>query len=91
MVARPSHPTDDDDALYEDDLDPDRYEGIHFVTVEEGRQLFDQRARHELGISGEEFLRRWGSGEYRRIPDTPEGRKISLMVMLLPFVRPTSF
>ncbi|MCC7022238.1 MAG: hypothetical protein IT338_05400 [Thermomicrobiales bacterium] len=91
MVARPSHPTDDDDAPFDDDLDPDRYEGIHFVTVEEGRVLFDQAARHDLGISGDEFLRRWDNGEYQAIPDTPEGRKIMGMVMLLPFVRPTNF
>lgn len=90
MVAR-SHNQDEDIDELEDDLDPDRYEGIHFVTEEEGRELFDQAAQRKLGISGEEFLRRWDRGDYRPIPDTPEGRKISGLVMLLPFARPTSF
>jgi hypothetical protein len=36
-----------------------------------------------LGISGEEFLRRWQAGEY---PD-PDGTPVMHLVMSLPFVR----
>lgn len=94
MVARP-HEKDDDSVvdMFDPDptLDPDRYEGIHIVVSdEEAMELFDVRARYELGISGEEFLQRWDSGEYgelSQIPDTPEGRKIERLVALIPFIR----
>jgi hypothetical protein len=74
-----------------DEEDDDVIPGGHYqVTAEEGRELFDQRARNLLGISGEEFLRRWDAGEYKPVPDTREGRKIGYLVMMLPFARPTS-
>jgi hypothetical protein len=90
MVARPNK-HDVDEELVDDDLDPDPYEGVHFAREDEARELFDQTARRELGISGEEFLRRWDAGEYFPVPDTPEGRKIGRMVIMIPFARPTSF
>ena len=67
----------------------DRSDGANtrVLTREQGRQFFDRHAQRELGISGEEFLRRCDAGEYRPIPDTPEGRKVGRLVMLLPFVR----
>ncbi len=68
-------------------FDPDEIEGIHFVTPEEGRALFDREAKRLFGISGEEFLRRWDGGEYGPIPDTPEGRKLGRMYTLISFVR----
>lgn len=72
------------------DQDDDVIPGGHYqVTAEEGQELFDQRAQKELGISGEEFLRRWDAGEYKPVPDTKEGRKIGRLVMMLPFARPT--
>ena len=55
------------------------------LSASEGRARFDRQARRELGISGEEFLRRWDAGLYRPIPDTPEGRKVGRLVMLMPF------
>jgi hypothetical protein len=55
------------------------------LSASEGRAMFDRQAQRELGISGEEFLRRWDAGLYRPIPDTPEGRKIGRLVMLMPF------
>jgi hypothetical protein len=67
----------------------DEIPGIHFATPEEGRALFDYQARKQLGISGEEFLRRWDRGEYQPVPDTPEGWKVGRLVMLMPFVRRT--
>jgi hypothetical protein len=63
--------------------------GVDVLSPEEGRVFFDEQARKELGISGEEFLKRWDAGLYRPIPDDPEGWKIGRMVMMLPFVRPT--
>ena len=62
-------------------------EGIQFLTPEEGRELFDREAQRLFGISGDEFLGRWDSGEYGPIPDTPEGRKLGRMYTLMGFVR----
>jgi hypothetical protein len=60
---------------------------VHIVTREEGLALFDQQARKTLGISGDEFLRRWDEGVYQPVPDTPEGRAIGRLAMLIPFAR----
>ena len=57
------------------------------LSDEEARTVFDEAARYELGISGEEFLRRWDAGEFRPVPDTPDGRKIGRLVMILDLVR----
>ena len=62
-------------------------EGVEFVTPEEARDIFDARARHELGISGDEFLRRWDDGEYQPVPDDTEGRKIARLSMMMSFAR----
>jgi hypothetical protein len=61
---------------------------IRELTDEEARELFDRSARHYLGISGEEFLRRWDAGEY----DDPDDRtknppEVMEVASLLPFVR----
>jgi hypothetical protein len=63
----------------------DQTASTRVLTFKEGQELFDRRAKKELGISGEEFLRRWDAGEYRPVPDTPEGRKVGRLVMLMPF------
>ncbi|MBA2277606.1 MAG: hypothetical protein H0W06_07555 [Chloroflexia bacterium] len=57
------------------------------LSPEESRAMFDREARHWAGVPGEEFLRRWDAGEYRNIPDTPEGRRTMEVIFLLPFVR----
>ena len=64
----------------------DQQPGTRVLTIKEGRALFDRQAKKELGISGEEFLRRWDAGEYSPVPDTAEGRKVGRLVMLMPFV-----
>ena len=53
------------------------------VTEEEGWAILDRAARRYLGISGEEFVRRWKAGEY---PD-PDGTPVLRVAMLLPFAR----
>jgi hypothetical protein len=57
------------------------------LPSEESRALFDSEAHHWAGVSGEEFLRRWDAGEYRDIPDTPEGHRIMSVIYLIPFGR----
>lgn len=49
----------------------------------EGRALFDRAARRALGISGEEFLARWDSGEWADCDDP----NVDGIAMLLPFAR----
>jgi hypothetical protein len=55
------------------------------MPIADARALFDREARRMIGVSGEEFIRRWSNGEYDDIDDSPEGREISYLVMLLPF------
>ncbi len=69
------------------EFEPFEIDGIHFLNPEESRELFDREAKRLFGISGDEFLRRWDSGEYGPIPDTPEGRKLGRMYGLISFVR----
>ncbi len=64
--------------------------GVHIATAREGKELFDHQAKKTLGISGDEFLKRWDAGEYRGLNDAPEGRKVRRLVMLLPFARRTT-
>ena len=57
------------------------------LDAELGIAMFDQEARRVVGISGDEFLARWDAGEFRDWEDTPEGRKLSFLILLIPFGR----
>ena len=72
---------DDDEYFFDEDL------GVIVLTEKQSADLFDREARKALGISGEEFLRRWDAGEIPPVPDTPEGRPLGHLVMMLPLVR----
>jgi hypothetical protein len=65
--------------------------GVHVLTEEEAKDLFDQEALYSLGISGEEFLRRYDAGEYRDETDMDVYHKVNRLVMMLPFVRIVRF
>ena len=56
---------------------------VELLTEDEARQAFDHVARWRLGVSGEEFLRRWDAGDYNDEPDRPG---LMETVMALPFV-----
>lgn len=61
---------------------------VRELSREEGRQLFDRQARRYLGISGEEFLKKWDAGEYGDPDDrTKNPPGVMQLAMLLPFVR----
>jgi hypothetical protein len=63
-------------------------EDVPIVLPEElGIALFDQEARRVVGISGDEFLERYDAGDFRDWEDTPEGRKLSFLILLIPFGR----
>jgi hypothetical protein len=63
-------------------------EGVRFLDEEEGREYFDRQAQRLLGISGDEFLRRYDAGEYET-PDLDDRtlRGVMKLAMLMPFVR----
>lgn len=63
--------------------------GVDLLTPEEARSFFDARVEALLNISGEEFLRRWDSGEFQPVPYGPEGRAIGELVMMISFARRT--
>lgn len=54
---------------------------------EQAVALFDGEARRLAGMSGDEFLKKWDAGEFRDLDDTPEGRKIAYLALLIPFGR----
>jgi hypothetical protein len=56
---------------------------VRDLTPEESRAFFDAKARELLGISGEEFVRRWRAGEYDEIADEPPF-DIMYLAMFLP-------
>lgn len=89
MVARSHIPDEGAEDFFDPSLDPDRFPGVHIVTSqEEAIAIFDRRVRHELGISGDEFLRRWNDGAYgvlETLPDTTDGRRIRRLVDLISF------
>jgi hypothetical protein len=58
------------------------------LSIEEGRQIFEDAVQATLGISGDEFLARWDAGEYDDLPDTPEGWPVLRLSFLLPLARP---
>ena len=58
------------------------------LTYEQGKQLFDKASRAELGISGDEFLRRFDAGEFERLPcGCIADERMGRVEMLIPFVR----
>ena len=62
----------------------DVQETVLFLDSEEHRIQFDALAQQWLGISGEEFVRRWYAGEYRHTPDDEEHRPVIVLSMLIP-------
>jgi len=52
------------------------------LSPEETLAFFDDKARSLLGISGEEFRRRWRAGDYDEIADDPEHSDIMYLVLL---------
>ncbi len=62
-------------------------DGIRFLDDDEARELFDRQARRLMGMSGDEFLRRYDDGEYNRPLEDPEEENIMIMLMMLDFAR----
>lgn len=60
---------------------------IRWLDDDASRALFDAQARAMLGISGEEFLRRWDAGAYAACDREPEASRVRRLVALIPFAR----
>lgn len=58
---------------------------IDVISDEEAREIFDETAQRLLGISGDEFLRRYDRGDYHGQKD--EDIAVVSMEMILPLVR----
>jgi len=53
------------------------------LSRKEGRKLLDRQAKHYLGMSGQEFVRKWNEKKFKN-PDRPE---ILQLAFLIPFGR----
>lgn len=58
---------------------------VREVSLAEGRAIFDRACQRQLGISGEEFLRRWDAGDYA---EPEENVNAEFLGLLIPFARP---
>lgn len=56
---------------------------IRHLSHEESWDFFDRSAQELMGMSGEEFFQRWGSGEWDGIADDPEHWDILYLAMMI--------
>ncbi len=78
MASLPQTTSDGDADVYVDDLPP-----VEWLSAEEARALFDERARKIAGMSGEDFVRRWEAGEIEDADDS----ELMALVLMIPFSR----
>ena len=52
-----------------------------------GQEFLDQQARRLVGMTGDEFLRRWEAGEFDNNLHDPDHPEIADIAALIPFVR----
>ncbi len=57
------------------------------LSGEEARAFFDREARRLVGLSGDEFLRRYDRGDYAGIEEDEFGRAVVELSFLVPFGR----
>ncbi len=58
---------------------------VEFLSPEEARALFDENARRELGMSGDEFIAAWDRGDFNFDPDYSDA--VGHLWMLMPMGR----
>jgi len=71
----------------EPSIDDSRWADRLYFTPDELQELFDSEARRIMGMSGEEFIKRWDAGEFNDIFDQPGHLQMTHLVMLIPVVR----
>ncbi len=57
------------------------------LSGEEARAFFELEARRLVGLSGEEFLRRYDRGDYAGIEEDEFGRRVVELEFVIPFGR----
>ncbi len=60
---------------------------IVWVSPEDGRRMFDEAARKWLGISGDEFFRRYDAGASADMVESEDNRHVVDLYLLIPFAR----
>jgi hypothetical protein len=58
-------------------------EGVQYISAAEAREVFDYQARKLMGMSGEEFLRRWDEGEFRDLFDKRGHEDLTHLVLMM--------
>jgi hypothetical protein len=66
-------------SITEETDDLPEIEGVDWITREEGIAILDRQARKYLGISGEEFVRKYRAGEIED-PDRSEVMRVSILI-----------
>ena len=75
-VDQPVADIDDDEAV-DPSLPP-----MRLLTISESQAFFDDMVRRRLGISGDEFVRRYYAGRYDDILDDPHYSDLLYLAML---------
>lgn len=75
-------------SIESDDLD--NLEGVTFLRGQAALDFFEQEIQRLLGMSGDEFLRRYDAGEYVDMADSLENRNYLRASFLIPFARNNS-
>lgn len=52
------------------------------LSREEGRAIVDQQARERLGMSGDEFMRKWDAGYFAADPDRRDVMHVATLLDL---------
>ena len=60
------------------------------MPKEEALAFFEREIQRLMGMSGEEFIRRYDAGEYNDLEDIPETRNVLRASFLIPFGRQES-
>ena len=62
----------------------DRLPDVYYISREEGIRRLDERAREYLGMSGEEFVRRYRAGEI----EDPDRTDVIVLAMMIEWTEP---
>lgn len=63
-------------------------EGVIYLSPEKARAFFEEEIERLLGMSGDEFLRRYDAGEYVDMEESLENRRFLEASFLIHFGRP---
>jgi len=63
-------------------MEATKQNGVRYLTHEQARRLFDQRARELLGMSGEEFVQLYERGELDSRLEEPAVRRLEMLLPL---------